>query len=275
MLIVMLWGSSWVVMKIGLQIISPLNFVLQRLLFSAFALSPLMLYLRNKIPRDRDTWLSVLIFGLINATGMMSTHLGLIHERSGVSAVLTYTQPLFTFCLAVPFLRERANLKRCLGIFIGLCGVIVLYLGRLTSLLIFSYPLFFLILGAFLWAVATVYYKKFLNDLNPIVTNAIQFSIGILVLSVLSAIFEGLTFPLTRTYIFIIIYVSVFASAISQTLWLYLIREEEATVVSSSSFIVPMVAQIFGWVFLLETIDLGTTASFLMILTGVYLVNRG
>jgi len=275
MLVVLLWGSNWAVMKSGLKVVGPLNFVMQRLLFAALTLSPFLIYLREKIPRDRNTWLRLLLLSLISATNMVSTNVGLTYEKSGLSAVLTYTQPLFVFCLAVSFLKEEASSRRFLGIVIGFFGVTVLYLGRNFSSATISFPIFFLLFGAFIWSVKIVYYKKFLSHVNPVITSTIQFTVGAIILSTLSVTFEGFSFSMTSTYILIVLYMSVGASAIAFTLWMLLLQEEEATVVSSSSLIVPMVALIFGWLFLQENMELESVLGFILILTGVYLVNKG
>jgi len=275
MLIVLLWGSNWIVMKSGLKATGPLNFVMQRFLFASLALCPFLIGLREQIPRGRNTWLKLLWLSLINAAGIASTNMGLACEESGTSAVVTYTQPLFVFCLAVPFLNEESNVRRILGIIIGFIGVTFLYLGRNSSSAKINYSILFLLFGAFLWAVTTIYYKKFLSHVNPVVVNMIQFTVGAVVLSVFSVTFEGLSFNMTDAYILLVLYMSLGASAIGSTLWIFLIKEEEATVVSASSFIIPMVALIFGWVFLQETIQLGSILGFILILTGLYLVNKG
>lgn len=275
MLVVLLWSLNWIVMKSGVRIVGPLNFLMQRFLFASLALFPFLIYLRDKIPRDRNTWLNLLLLSVINATGMISTNIGLVYEESGISAVLTYTQPLFVFCLAVPFLKEEMSVGRLLGTIIGFFGVTVLYFGRNLSLATISYAVSFLLLGAFIWAATTIYYKKFLIDVNPVVTNQMQFMVGVIILSILSAAFEGFSLHMTGTYIFIVLYASICASAIAFCLWIFLLQEEEATVVSASSLIVPMVALIFGWLFLQETIELKSLLGFSLILTGVYLVNKG
>ena len=121
-------------MKSGLSYVDPLNFVLHRFLFSALALSPFLVILKERAPRDRESWVRLLLLGVINALGIFLTNVGLLYEKSGMSAVLTYTQPLFVFCMAVPFLKEKAKARRLLGVVIGFSGVVVLPLGKIRAL---------------------------------------------------------------------------------------------------------------------------------------------
>jgi len=266
-----LWGSNWSVMKMGLSYVSPLVFVLQRFLFSAVVLSPVPLLLHKKIPRDRVTLCNLLILCLIDALGVTVTNIGLVGESSGIGAVLTYTQPLFVFCLAIPFLKERVTATKLLGTVIGFVGVAILFLGRIGSFTFNS--TLALILGAFLWAVTIVYYKGFLSHVDPFITSFFQLSIGVLPLAILTLITGDFTFPGDPTYLGIILYASVGASAIGWTGWTFLIKEEDATVLAGSSFIVPLMALIFGWQLLGETIHTESILGSALILIGVYLVN--
>jgi drug/metabolite transporter (DMT)-like permease len=72
-------------------------------------------------------------------------------------------------------------------------------------------------------------------------------------------------------YVMMILYMSIFASGIAMALWLHLLREEDVTVLSSSSFLVPMVAVFLGWLLLAEDIQPRALLGMGLILTGLYL----
>ncbi|MEO0252417.1 MAG: DMT family transporter, partial [candidate division WOR-3 bacterium] len=273
-LMVLIWGSNWVVMKVGLRFVSPLNLVMQRLLLASIALLPVIVWRQKSLPRDRFTWLKLVMLSLINATSMISTNIGLLNEASGLSSLITYTQPLFVFCLAVPFLGEKISATRILGVVSGFLGVAALYAARLRTQINISSPFLFLILGAFFWAITVIYYKKFLNYVDPAIVNMVQFPIGAILLLSIASTLEGLTFSDNMLYILSILYMSVLGSALASTIWLTLMREEETTVVSTSSLIVPAIALIFGLVFLGEVIEQISLLGFALILIGIYLVNK-
>ena len=271
---VLLWGSNWTVMKVGLKFVSPLNFVMQRFFFASIALLPVLFWKKKNFPRDRKTWLKLFILSLIHAACITSTNIGLMYESSGLSSLFTYTQPLFVFCLAVPFLNERASVVRALGVIMGFSGVAILYAERISLTTNVLNPVPLLILGAFLWAVTVVYYKKFLSYVDPVLVNIVQFLTGCIFLFVATLMFEGLTFNDTALYLFAVLYVSILGSAIASTIWLLLIREEETIIVSTSSLIVPAVALIFGWIFLGEAVRVTLLWGFTLILVGICLVNN-
>lgn len=176
--------------------------------------------------------------------------------------------------MAVLFLKEEAKASRILGVLIGFSGVAAQSLGKISTIESLTYSSSFLIIGAFLWAVSIVYCKKILTHIDSIVTNVIQLVVGAIILTLLSAVFGGFYFPLSGAYISIVLYASIGASSFALTIWIFLLREEEATVLSSSSFIIPMAALFFGWLLLGENIELKSLLGTGLIMAGVYLVNR-
>ena len=272
-IVVLAWGFNWTVMKIGLRFVSPLNLVSQRLLFASIALSPILAVEKRKLPKDGATWLKLISISVVNAACMASTHVGLLYEPSGLSSILTYTQPLFVFCLAALFLGEKVTLARILGIVFGFLGVVAIYMGRLNQVRLSSASLF-LILGAFLWAVTIIFYKKFLAYVNPEIVNVMQFPVGAAFLILLTSMLDKLTFSTNMVYVLSVLYTAIVGSAVASTIWLYLIKIEEAIVVSTSSLAVPAVALIFGSIFLGEVIEYNSLLGFILISAGIYFVNK-
>ena len=273
-IVVLIWSSNWSVMKSGLRYVEPLTFVFHRFFVSSLFLSPAMILLSRKIPRKRSDLFRLILLSVINASGILSTNIGLVGEKSGLSAVITYTQPLFVFCMAVPLLNEKASADRILGIIIGFLGVIAISARGENIFNSLTSSTLFLLLGAFLWAASTIYYKKFLSHIEPIIANIFQLGLGAVLLGLINITLEEPKFPVSTGYLFIVLYASIGASAIGFSIWIQLLREEEATVLSSSSLIVPMFALFFGWLLLGENVDLQSLAGAILTILGVYLVNR-
>ncbi|WP_455283810.1 DMT family transporter [[Eubacterium] cellulosolvens] len=274
-LVVFIWASGWSIMKVALSYVGPLNLALQRFALSALALSPLLIYLRNRIPRDKGTVLKLLFLGMVNASAIIPMYWGVVYETSGIGAVLTYTHPIFVFCLSVLFLRTEAKRGRILGAVVGFSGVIVLSIGGASSVrMLAGTGDILLILGAFLWAVTLVYYKRSLSHVDAALTSVIQQGLSAVFVAPLALVVEGFSFPLTRPYLMMIVYLSIFASGIAICLWLYLVREEDITALSLSSFLIPMVAVFLGWLLLAEDVQPRSILGMGLILTGLYLTNR-
>jgi len=268
---VFLWGLNWSVMKMGLDYIEPAAFVLQRFAVSAAFLLPFSLVLRGRMPRDKGTLGKLMILCLIFVSVILVQAFGLSQESSGVGAVLTYTQPLFVFLLAMPLLREKVTRTKLLGVTIGIIGVLMLFVNSTGSFTLDS--AFIMLLGAFLWAGVAVYYKKFLNHVDPLITHFTQLSVGIIPLVLLSLSTSGFSFPSGSMYIEILSFSAIGALAIGNVIWFLLLKEEEATTVSGSSLIVPAIALFFGWRLLGESITKEALLGSALTLGGVYLIN--
>lgn len=271
--VVLLWSSNWPVMKSGLDYVDPVNFVLHRFVFSALALAPLLAVQWRKLPKNRRDLMALFLLGVIGSAGIVATNIGLIYEKSGIGATLTYSQPLLVFCMAVPFLGEKVSATRLLGVLVGFLGVVVLSMKE-VALGSLTFSVLLLLAGAFLWALSVIYYKRFLGHLDPIVTNVVQLSVGSFLLGGIDAVTGRFLWPSSMEYLSIVLYASIGASSIGLTLWLFLLREEDATVLSSSSMAVPLVSFLFGWVLLQETVEPRSILGAVLIVLGVYLVNR-
>jgi drug/metabolite transporter (DMT)-like permease len=266
-----LWGLNWSVIKVGLSFVNPATLVLNRFIVSTVSLVPIIVVLRKRIPKDSETFLKLLPYCLLYCSSFVATTFGLVEESSGIGALLTFTQPLFAFCLAIPFLEERITGTKLIGVAIGFLGVVIFFLGRINSFMLA--PILSLTTGAFLWAASIVYYKKYLINVDLFVTSFFQFSIGVLPLGVLSLTVGGFVFSVEATYLWTLLYSSVGALVVASVIWLFLLKEEEATVLSGSSLITPVIALFFGWQLLGESINIQAILGATFIIGGVFLVN--
>ena len=272
MLLALLWGMGWPATKIALGYVSSVTFLLQRFVITTIVMFPFVLVMRKRVPRDTKTLGKVIVLCLINTFGVVTTNVGLAGESSGMGSVLTYTQPLFVFCLAVPFLNENLKVSKIGGTVVGFVGVILLFVGSASSLTLTSTVI--MIFGAFLWAVTIIYYKRFLSHVDSFITNFFQWAFGILPLAALNIFSGGFIFPQTATYIGVILFTAIGSACVGWTIWFFLLGREDTTVVSGSSFIVPLVAMFSGWLILGESLTPESIIGSALVLLGVFLVNK-
>jgi len=258
-------------MKMGLGFAPPIAFVLHRFVLSVAVLFPLFLVLRSRLPRDSQTVIRLVVLCLIFVSIIILQALGLVNESSGISAVLTYTQPLFVFCLAVPVLQEQVTTVKLLGVAVGFIGVVVLSLGRTASFTLDS--VLILLLSALAWAVAVLYYKKHLSHVDPFVTHFLQLAVGTAPLIIWSLATNSFAVPTDMSYIGILFYSSVGALAFGNIIYLFLLKQEDATTLSGSTLIIPTVALLFGWLLLGESPSPESLLGAVLTLGGVYMVN--
>lgn len=126
--IILVWGSNWPIMKIGLQSIAPLTFAAVRLGTGAVCLFAVLAVLgRLRFPERRD-YPIIFSVGIIQwAVFLVLVNLGLSRVDAGRSAILSYTTMLWVTPAAVLFLGERLSLRKALGLLAGLAGVGVMF----------------------------------------------------------------------------------------------------------------------------------------------------
>ncbi len=274
LIVVLIWGANWVNMKIGLYYATPLNYLFQRLFFSSFMIAPFLFFAKNGIKRDPRVFANVVILCVIYAVSVIFLMVGLEHESAGISSVVTFTQPLFVFALSAIFLKNEITKVRIVGVLVGFGGIITIYLEKIGGVEYATMSISFLLASAFLWAVTIVYYKMISEEVHPYWIGFFQAAIGSIVVYPFALGTGGVVFISDLPYLLSLAYVTVLSTVVAFSLWFYLLRSEDAAKVSSSSFMIPVVALVSSNLLLGETINLPQMAGVFMVLAGVYLVNR-
>ena len=274
LVVVIIWGANWVNMKIGFNYVTPLNYLFQRFFFSAIMIAPFLLPLKNGIRRDSRVITNVIILCVIYAFSVMFMMLGLESESSGISAIVTFTQPLFVFGISSVFLKNEITRRKVAGVLVGFAGIGMIYLEKVGSVGGTALSILLLLLSAFLWAVTIVYYKIISDDVHPYWISFSQVAIGSIVVFPFALGTGGIKFIFELPYIISIVYITVLSTVLAFFLWFYLLRNEEATTVSSSSLIIPVIALVLGAFVLGEMVNLYQVIGVVMVLAGIYFVNR-
>lgn len=270
---VLLWAPNWSIMKMGLNVSPPFAFTSHLYLLASIFLLPLCIRSRPRIDRrDSKTIIGIILYGLISTLGYSAMTLGLRLQTSGIGAVLAYTQPIMIFILAVAFLDESFSVYRLLGVLLGFSGVALLSLADTDPIL--SWGSILILIYALCGAIGAVYYKLKLQSVRPSFATLVQAAMMFLTLYALSLVTEPAFQAWDWTYLAIVAFSGVGAYGIGVTIWLFLLKEEEATSLSASILIVPVIALFFGWLVLSEVLSLRSLVASALVLAGVYLVVR-
>ena len=269
---VSLWGLGWPIMKIGLDSSYPFIFIAHRLLFASIFLLALNILTKTRMPTDWKTLKGILIYSLFSTLSFASTTVGLASHGSGFVSVLMYSQPIMVFILSVRFLGEKFSVPRLFGIALGFSGVAALFLQDGGATL--SWTAFLVLIGALFWAVGTVYYKRKLQSLDAQVVNLAQVALTLIVMFGISMLTEPLFEAWSITYLATLAYAGIGAAGVGMTIWLVLLEDKEATLLSGSSLIVPVLALFFSWILIGEELNLQVLLGAVLVLGGVYLVNK-
>lgn len=124
----LVWGASFLFMKIGLEGLSPAQLVLGRLTLGAAALIAIMLVTRRRWPRGRTIWVHMLVVSLALAVVPYSLFAWAgQYMPSSLSSIYNATTPIMTLLLMpLVLVGERLTRTQVVGLVVGLSGVVVL-----------------------------------------------------------------------------------------------------------------------------------------------------
>jgi drug/metabolite transporter (DMT)-like permease len=126
-LLSVLWGGSFLFVGIAVKDLSPLVIVMARVAIAAAALLPLHLILIGPLPRDRETWQSIIGLSLLNNLIPFTLLVtGQTMIASGLASVINATTPLFGVAILAAAGREPLVLRKTAGILMGVAGVAIL-----------------------------------------------------------------------------------------------------------------------------------------------------
>lgn len=274
----LLWGSSWPVVKVALGHVSPLTFSFHQSLLVTIALLPFVFVKRDKLSMNPKTFLQLAVYGLVNGVNVLVSNTGLVSQSSGIGAILTFTQPLIVFILSILFLKESVKLWKLVGVMMGLIGVALLFMRPGIPFSALSSSSLLLVFGAFLWASSTIYYKKYLVQVDVFVTTALQFTISSALLGIITVLVDE-TVPIypdigNTAYLVLLLYNALVVSVFGNVIWLYLLRWETATNLSTYGFLIPVIALLAGWGLLGEIIDGRSILGSSLIVASIYAIQK-
>ena len=195
---------------------------------------------------------------------------------SSLVGILNSLVPLFTLLLGVYFFRTKPSKINIVGIIIGLCGAIVLTYSTMGDGLEINNYIFLVILATVMYAISINVIKKYLQDIDALSVTALAF----LILGPLSAIYifntDFLSLSNSAEGIEALLYIvllAVVGTSLAVVMFNQLISRSSAIFASSVTYLIPIIA-IFWGIFDGEKVTLTHLLSVVIILGGVYLVNK-
>ncbi len=167
------WALNFPLVKLSYNYSDPYWLLFFRVLFSA--IFPLLIsYNVLFIPKDFLTNLIIFIMGILNTMVFFGFwFMGEYYVSSSLATIIIYTYPIISLILSSIFLNEKLSKFSIIGSAFGLSGIVLIFSENLYINSIMGF--FFLILSATGFSLASVIYRKFLSNINPLVINSLQF----------------------------------------------------------------------------------------------------
>ncbi len=273
-LLVVLWGSAFSVVKVGLEYSPPILFAGLRTLVGGAVMTLVALVWGGSphLRRDWPVFLLLVAFNVVFFIGFQTV--AILNLPSGTAAVLVYLQPILVGLLAWLILGESLSAAKVVGLILGFSGIVAVSAEGLSGS-ISAVGVAFGTASAFSWALGTVFFKRFQDRISTMWAVALPFVIGGVVLTAFSyGVEPWAEFVPNGTLFASLGYAGLVGIALAWLIWFGLVRAGEASRVAAYVFFVPLVGIVVGAIFLDERLTASLLVGTALIVSGIYLVNR-
>ena len=274
-LFVIFWSSAFVSGQIIVQSASPFASLSFRFIIVAFAFLIFAYVFKDKIFVKSSLILQsavtgIFFHGFYLGGVFFSYSVGL---SATLSALIVGLQPVLTNILSGPILKEKVTITQWIGILFGLIGtvlVIGLDIGK-TIPIIGVIASIVALIGA---TTATIWQKKFTNELSLTVNNLYQALAAAIFLFIVSLFFENSYINFTTTFVLSMSWQIIMVSFGAFTILMYLIKIGSASKTSNLFFLVPPTTAVMAWMVLAEELYGIDLAGLFIAAIGVYIATR-
>lgn len=278
---VVLWSSGWIVAKIAAMHADPLTFLTLRHALGALAFALVAQAAGAAWPGSASQRLHAFVCGTLLHGLYLAGLWWAIGQGvpAGLSGIIAGLQPLLTALAAALLLRERLRHGQMVGLALGFAGILIAISPSLAGLFSsglsgIAVPVFVNLAAMVSVTLGTLYQKRFLGS-GDLRTIAVWQYLGAVAVTLPLALFlEDLRFDATPAAIGAMVW-SVFGLSMGAVgLMLYLIRRGEVSRTASLLYMMPPLVAVEATVIFGEPLSLPMMVGTVIVVAGVYLVNR-
>ena len=302
LLLYLIWGMNWTVMKIASGYFEPELFATSRFLVGFIVLLPLIYFnkthrtnfiniIRDGLGQNKTEYrvenssfnnrsliqrlngnslVWIALVGILHISYSNAVvQIAIAHLGAGVSCVLNYTMPIFVAILSYVVLKEKFSFLKSFGIGTAFIGLFIIMNFRMEGELSM---MFLALSGALSWAVANLIIKTKLGGLDKLAHTTLQLGFGTFFLIIYSCIVVESLPVFNLTSILCLLYNGVLASALCFVLWSFVVDVMDPSALAVSSMLTPLIGVLGGVVFLSERFSSRMVLGMALLLFGVFLV---
>ena len=277
-LLALIWGSAFLWIKLADRGFSPVEVTLARLALGAAVLFAIVLARREKIPRQGRLWAHIVVAALFaNAVPYLLFAVAEQTVNSSTAGIINATTPLWTVLLALAIRHQKTVTSwQVAGLFVGFIGAVLIFTPWSTTAGLTSAGALECLAASVSYAVSYVYMDKFLarRGIGPVVLSACQLGAAAVMLAIALAVTGVRTPHVTVVSVAAIAVLGVVGTGFAYVLNYQVITSEGATVASTVTYLLPVVAIFLGVVVLSETITVSALVGIALVLAGVALTRR-
>lgn len=271
------WGSSFLLMKLGLKGVNPVQMGSLRILFAAAFLILVGFKQITKIPRHKWKYIALTsMFGTFLPVYLFAVALSKID--GSISSILNSLTPLNALIAGILFFKMDVQRRQIFGVLIGFLGCVLLVLfGNGENTTENYYYALLVVLASVFYGINVNLIKKYLSDLKPLTIstgNFIVMFLPALLVLYFSDFFEIASEPKVMTSLGYIAILGIVGTGLSNILFFRLIQISSPVFASSVTYLIPVVAIILGYFLMNETLTLVQGIGAVVVLFGVYFSSK-
>lgn len=277
LILAFIWGSSFILMKKGLEVYSHNVVAALRISIAFLFLIPFALKYFKSV--EKKYWKYLIASGLLgNGIPAFLFTLAQTEITSSISGMLNSLVPIFALLVGVLLFKQKTKKTQLIGVSIGLVGAILLITANGLEFKSSNIWYSLLVVAATIcYALSVNIIKVKLKEINAIAITSLSFlTIGPLVLIYLfSTNFIDVTIinPLANKALIYISLLAIFGTAISVVIFNLLIKKTTALFASSVTYLIPVFAIMWGFL-AGETLTFMHLTSISIIFIGIYFINK-
>lgn len=263
LLAVLMWASSFALIKVGLDYLPPIGFAAIR--FGIGSLIMVAVLFLRKSPREslkefRNDWKILTFIGIVGlAFPNALLNVGLQFTTASLSSIIQSAGPVFTLIFAVLLLGEGLGPDKILGSIIAIIGTFLLIAqdGIDLSNSTFVGNLI-VVLSSICYSLSGVVTKVALKKHNPVEIVGWMLIIGSLLLLLMTPFEPGATYHFTEEIVVIILFLAVFPGCLAFILYNWVLRTKEVSQLAFFIYLIPVFAIIMSYLIIEELLPLQT-----------------
>lgn len=274
LLAVLMWASSFALIKMGLDYFPPIGFAAIRFGIGAVIMVA-VLFLR-KSPREsirefRNDWRTLTFIGIVGlALPNALLNVGLQYTTASLSSVIQAAGPVFTLIFAVLLIGEGLGADKILGSIIAIVGTFLLiaqdgidfsnttFVGNLV-----------VVLSSICYSLSGVVTKVALKKHSPVEIVGWMLIIGSILLVFMAPLEAGASYQFNTEIVMVILFLAVFPGCLAFILYNWVLRNKEVSQLAFFIYLIPVFATIISYLVLEEILPLQTVLLGGVVILGV------
>ena len=272
-----IWGTTWIFIKIGLEDLPPIAFASVRFLLASVILLVVIFARRLPFPKTSSEWKLIAFTGVLQFSINYSTVFwSEQYITSGLAAVLQAMITVFGLVLAWFFLpNEKITTQKIIAVVVGVIGVAVIFIDqlRVEDLMAFL-ACVAIVVGAYAAAQASILVKAKAGGIHPASLVFGQMICGLPPIVIYSLWYEGnpLNYNWTWRAVGSVLYLTILGTIAAFWLYYWLLSKIEATKAMMISLVTPLVAVVVGAIVLGEWLPPQTFFGGVLIIASIGLI---